>query len=467
MPHIEENQTQIIYERALKSFRILGTASLDEVIKRLDEVANQAASDKDLETIKDEYYRKGGLAGRMLLRAWEQRNPDRGKRFLEWLRDDPVPQSDESATEKGSCALWRPSPPALPPAHLALLEKAGFPHPTAWHTPFGPDKAEDDPRLRGLKFAEKSIPALFYNKMSWYTDITAERHSLFYAPPGCGRTAAIWNARYTHRITSYKPALSLYLLLRPPFEPAHLLKLVADALGRALCCALVEDAYWLMAADRETQADIGRFLLWWAGDLTTLVRRLRNGGLQIAESLSKNTTNEEEKDRNCFYDGRLLTDVFISLSPLNHVNWDDLVAITHATRLAIKKAYSDPEKEWDYPIYLWLDSSLSEDTISQELPRLWDNEFLRCMGNLKIFTRHKFPDKEQIRMDWDADHFYEMLDYRWEKLQANLFLTQEHLGQDPEDFKKAVSQRAKFPRDIIRKGNSLLEALGKSLAVGG
>jgi len=456
---------------ALRSFRILGVNSRDEVIKRLDRAANEAA----LEIIKDEYYRKGGLAGRMLLRAWGQQNSDLGKKFTKWLGSDPVPESSESIKEKGTCALWHTTSFQLSPAHLALLKKVGFPHPAAWFTPFGPEKAEDDPRLCNLdnsakkdnkdeSRAENETPwALFYDKMPWYTEITAELHSLFYAPPGCGRTAVIWNARHTHRTTRYKPALSLYFLLRPPFEPAHLLKLVADALGRALCCALVEDAYWLMAADREIQADIGRFLLWWAGDIVTLLQRLREGGLPITTDLIRNTNDESDS----FYDALLLTDIFSNYTSMNTMSWDFLTAATRASRVAMGNVYPSTEDGWNYPVYLWMDCNFPKLIASREIPRLWDNEFLRRMGNLKIFTRYEFSDLGQIRMEWDDHYLYKMLKHRLERVRADLFLDQEKLGDDSykslQEFRRELLDKAHSPQEVIRRGNRLFEQLGDPL----
>ncbi|GEM_PF-2623604 len=461
-------------QQALRSFRILGAASQDKIIKRLDAHVNDAA----LEAIKEEYYGRGGLAGRMLLRAWGQSNPSLGAKFTEWLCDDPVPQIGASTTGRGACALWRaPSRPLssaqtfiqLSPAHLALLEKIAVPKPPACYTPFGPEKAEDDPRLCSPTAPSEgeTIPSLFYDKMPWYAEISAEQHGLFFAPRGCGRTAAIWRARHAHRITGYQPALSLYLLLRPPFEPAHLLNLVADALGRALLCALAEDAYWFIAAERETQADMGRFLLGWAGDFAVLLQRLRDGGLPITADPIRNTGDKSDT----FYDSRLLTDVLGRYSPWDHLHWDDMIAVARAARVAIGKAYPvSYQEDWNYPIYLWVDFRLPQATAYRELPPLWEHDSLRQMGNLKIFTQHEFPEQGQIRMEWEPRHLHAMLQHRWDCVKADLFLDQEHLGETSyrslQDFLTNIPDTAHSPQEVIREGNRLLEAWGEPLIAG-
>ncbi len=451
-------EIEVTLQQALCSFRILGAASQDEIVQRLDERVKE--KETALEAIRNEYYLRGGLAGRILLRAWGQHNADLGETFAKWLNDDPVPQHDTNIN------LPQTDIPPLPlsPKHKKFLENffngKQF---ASYYTPFGPEKAEDDPRLYGFKAPDQnlSIPSLFYDKLPWYPEIAAEQHSFFFAPRGCGRTAAIGQARHLHRITGYKPALSLYLFLCPPFESTHLLKFVADALGRALLDALLEDAYWFIAADHEIRADIGRFLLWWAGDLVTLLRRLRNGGLPIV-ALPIERANKCDPS----YDSRLLTDVLGSYSSLEHICWDDTIAIVRAARVAIGKVYLTQD-DWDYPIYLWVDSHLSEGVASQEIPRLWDNELLRRMGNLKIFIRHEFSDLEQIRMEWKAQHLHEMLEHRWKRSGTDSFLDKEKLGDASymllQEFRKDIHDKAHSPQEVIREGNRLFEQLGEPL----
>lgn len=482
MPHIEEDQPpKAICQQALKSFRILGTESLDEVVKRLDQAVAKAAAETILEMIRDECYTNGGLAGRMLLRAWGQRNPDLGREFEEWLHYDPIPQIGESTKESSACALWPTTSLPLSPEHLNLLKNLPCPDPKSYYTPFGPEKAEDDPRLpdQTIPPSEKDslsernsaikrkTTGLFYRGVEWYAEITAERHGFFFAPHGCGRTAAIWNARHTHRISGYRSALSLYLLLSPPFEMEHLLYRVANALGRALCCALIEDAYWFMASDRRIQASIGHFLLWWAGDLATLMRYFRSGGLQVAINPIKNAKNEEKL--NSFYDGQLLTDILAQYTSLDSINWEVLVSVTHDARIAIGNVYRSIQNDWNYPVYLWVDSNLPTDAAIQELLALWNNEFLRRMGNLKIFTQDEFPNHSQTRMEWSPGNLNAMYNYRRDKVNAQSFLNQQHLGGSSyellEKFEAEIDQ-LHCPQEMIRKGNRLLETMGEPLLTG-
>jgi len=125
----------------------------------------------------------------------------------------------------------------------------------AFLSPFGPLKAEQDPRLS----SETNIPlGMFWEGHPLWQRIQQEGHLWIHTTPGCGASALIWIGRERYRYWGSDHAgFSFYLPLYPsPVLDQTFTRQVARGLRRAILRNLLEDPTWFLAAPTDLQRPI-------------------------------------------------------------------------------------------------------------------------------------------------------------------------------------------------------------------
>jgi hypothetical protein len=478
----EEGETmsegKSFWDDTLKAFQVLGMESARSII--IPKLKKGEIPKGTLEILKERWYKKGGAAGRYLLQTWARSNSILRDQFEEWKEEELLP----ATTCQGVCTLESTLWPSLTSEHkerlreLSLSNDLGIDQVEGTKieekfTPFGPLKAEEDPRLLPTEQENTKLRGWFWKGtdllLPWIDEITANRHCTFYAPHGCGRTASIWWNRYKHRVSSWKPALSLYFELHHPLKSSdEILHISTNVLATSLSCALVEDPYWLLSADWKVQEHITALLLHWAGGHRALLRNFRIRGLPIVLEESK-----QGKMSSQAYDGQLLTELFHRFDPLNKVQWEDLITAVEMTREAVNNARPAIFFEnWSYPTFLWIDIQVQVESELEEIMKLlWHKAPLRRLGYVKLFVSREISANSEvpIPMEWTKDALKAMIKYRFKK--AGISENAWHTAFDgfqggEEDIIRKLTLRASTPMDVIRNGNILLErgidALGET-----
>ncbi|MBN1138367.1 MAG: hypothetical protein JXM73_17395, partial [Anaerolineae bacterium] len=137
--------------------------------------------------------------------------------------------------------------------------------------PFGPEKAEQDPRL----------PDLFYRLSPVWEEVTAPQPSILIAPPTCGRSALIWMIRYESGLigSSVEGVFPVFVPLFSCASPQELGQTLRASIAAALGQALARDPYGLLGLTEAEQRGLSELLLSSAGGLTPLLRQLQVAGL--------------------------------------------------------------------------------------------------------------------------------------------------------------------------------------------
>jgi hypothetical protein len=138
--------------------------------------------------------------------------------------------------------------------------------------PFGPEKAEQDPRL----------PDLFYCLAPVWEEMIAARPSLLVAPPGSGRTALIWMARYESGLagSELERVFPVWVPLYSCSGSQDLAGQVQRAVATALCAMLARDPYALLGLDGTEQQALAALLFQALGGLLPVRQQLRRAGLR-------------------------------------------------------------------------------------------------------------------------------------------------------------------------------------------
>lgn len=449
--------------KGLTAFRILGLASEDLILTSKQLKFNlQCYQD----SIKDLWYDNGGAAGQFLLDRWAIINPIIRTWLEEWRTNSNQPEISNNTC--GPCLLWRSSTQGTIKQRLISnsVEELKI---SLDFTPFGPPKAENDPRLPTLSSEKKKLGELGgwfwngYDILPWKEKLEDQTPRLFYAPHGYGRTAAIWMARHRYRVIGYEPALSIYLPLYEYIEGKQLLRQVTFALAEALLCAVVGNPYWLLAADREVQQLLAGILLYHAGGHTELLRLLQLRGLSIA-SLDDPKQNEPTTAK-MYYDGQLLAELLHHFMPLEKPNWDNILEATQGIRIALRATNHALDNMWTYPIFLWIDC---QNTINpHDISMLWKDPTLRKLGYLKLFSVFSEISDETIHMTWTKEALQAMTRHRFERASEaakSQVFSEKWLGKgwhllEVSSQKEAINlltKRAKSPLDVITLGNEWL-----------
>ncbi len=409
-----------VLEVGLQVLEIVGLSGAEIIVET---VRKRGGVNK--EALQEQWYRGGGAAGRYLVHKLAGRD-DSVREWLErWKKAGIDPGLHPPA---GLCRLWQREPSELEDKQ----------------TPFGPVKAEDDPRLQS---------GLFYRGHPAWHEVTARRHSLLLVPPGGGRSALILKGReYRSLRGAGGPALSLHLSLQFPLPADEAwCSLWRDALAKSLACALSADPFWLLAAPTRAQRAIGSLLLGWAGDWHRLGESLESRGLDVGEG-----------------DGRLLMELLARFRPRPPCVWENVEGAAHSARRAVGQAYGSGS----VPIFVWVDVYGEQHHAHEFVRRLWHAPSPRAWGYLKIFAEAGEAAEvwmeenglESVTVEWSDEALLKLLEHRLENfagVDSGAMSVEEQ--ETYRKFKRALVQAAQgSPSRLIREGNRRWPVLRKA-----
>lgn len=430
---------------SLRVFQLLGFNSKEVVINYLN---GQKDKIQTADWLHDWYDKVGGATGRYLLRQIDA--PDLQRKLNDdWERNNPSPPN-------------RITPPyGLWSQKMRFVASGGkakdLPEPRDWRHPFGPIKAEDDPRLpRGeSKTDDRPVKALFWENKPTWDKVSSAEPACFYMSPGMGMSALILMGRHERRFWGTKPSLSLYIPLHGKPEKEIFNNSFEKAFGESVLLSAVEDPFWLLDAPEGIQEKVGAFLLLWAGnDLNRLLRTLASTGLPENEQL-------------------LVADMLYKASqaqPYRSSSLKDLIhiVVTQMGRTAfIRTLDVEPFK-----MYIW--TELKDDIHVHEWLDLFAAEGLAGIGVLKIFI-HKIiieGDKKNqqkvteenlsakkigvdvlIINEWTEKELTDLLEYRMGKVWSKEGKTNLLEGIMTRDL---VEEAKGSPQRLIQLGNEKL-----------
>ncbi len=245
---------QALYD-VLEGFRAVGLEAAEPVVDWLEQVH------PDPEAVRYVLFRHGGAGGHYLLRRWGERDEQIRQRLREWeLEALPLPHN-----RGRTAALWAEE------RGESLIIQQGVQRLGLDFNPFGPEKAEQDPRL----------PDLFYRLSPVWEEVTAPQPSILIAPPTCGRSALMWMIRYESGLigSAVEGVLPVFVPLFSCASPQELGQTLQAAIAAALGQALARDPYGLLGLAETEQRGLSELLLGSAGGLTPLLRQLQAAGL--------------------------------------------------------------------------------------------------------------------------------------------------------------------------------------------
>ena len=482
---------------ALTGFNALGIESARSAVKLASSVLERMNEDDGIQTLVRKIWYKGladgnnsiteghstasSAAGRYLLRFYITEQTGEKRQTLEelvkkWEKEDPAP----SRPAKGPCILWPDEPPTLSESHRRMIKSLGKDENQAhWYTPFGPAKAEEDPRLLLSEYSRTlPVDGLFWEGHPLWEQIIARHSGVFIAPPGSGRTAFIWMARNTRRFWGPKPALSIYLRLNGAPDASILLRKFSDALAASILCMLAEDPFWFLGAPERLRENIASFLLWQAGGHQELLQHLSACGLDGTDP------NDPE--------ARLLWEALLQYSPLNlpDLKQTYFLALLQQVCELLGEATRFRREEPFVP-FTWVDI---QENPAGWLEKLWNWAEFRRIGILKVFVDSDDGVKIEplFYVHWSKEQLSQMLKWRlmqvgldetglWESMLSVLskLNAEKPYGWHKsrwESFRKKVLERpsldnlkewlvdrAENPQTLINIGNSVMEACGALL----
>lgn len=477
---------------ALKGFAALGLSSAGTAIK-LAGVLKEKGDFENLENLlKEKWYEaETSAAGRFLLRKLATNSADSGlrKRVELWLREWEARKPAPPRSLPSPCELWPESPKALEEAHLRAIKffrSEVEPGSTRWFTPFGPEKAEEDPRLPTLpKPDEVKRPAgMFWERHRLWDEVVRARSGIFISPPGSGRTAFILMGRHIRRFWGMKPALSLYLPISEPLSEEILLRKLQEALTGAILCTLAEDPFWLLGAPQDIQEAVAAFLLRWFKGWDALFSRLKGYGLD--------GTASDDPDARILWETLMQYEVPRAEPAFTR---KELVNLLRQLRRPLDEATRFRREGEPFSLFVWGDIR-SDEYSSRWLEELWNWEELRQVAVLKIFVSCLDEEKYNplFKLEWTSQDLCEMAEQRmratefydearWQQVIDKLknvppnsfkhWVEKKRLGElqralDParpvESVLGWLSKRASgSPAELIRQGNRLMEILGSVL----
>ncbi len=245
---------QALYD-VLEGFRAVGLEAAEPVVDWLEQVR------PDAEPARYVLFRHGGAGGRYLLLRWGERD-DQAKRWMrEWeMESPPVPH------DRGSLAtLWAKE------RGESLIIQQGVQRLGLDFNPFGPEKAEQDPRL----------PDLFYRLSPVWEEVTAPQPSILIAPPASGRSALMWMIRYESGLigSAVENVFPVFVPLFSCASPQELGQTLRGSIAAALGQVLARDPYGLLGLAEAEERGLAELLLNSAGGLAPLLRQLQVAGL--------------------------------------------------------------------------------------------------------------------------------------------------------------------------------------------
>ncbi len=445
-PSGEQPGYEDILRITIQAFQILGLfaeASAVEVTRQRV-LTTDTPKDELRQKLQELWYREGKATGRYLLRRL---NDPRVNEWLTEWNEKPSPPNPIKPHHR----LW---PPEIR-YHLSENTSKNIKEyrkeyrqdsksDPIWHWPFGPVKAEDDPRLppEAPSHDDRPIAGLFWDGHPLWHRIEAPEPGIFVAKPGMGTTTFIWMGRHTRKFWGRKPALSLYLLLNGKPDADCLWHQAEHALGESLLTALTEDPFWLLAAQQEAQEQIVAFLTHWAGSPFAVLRRLGEYGLPAEEQ------------------GLLLADVLYNASAHRPYYREDWPYLLEAIRASMEEAaFSRLAPGERFHIFLWVE--LKSPPAPDGWLRILQEEGFWHLTVPKIFSPDTLPE-DHLEVRWDQDNLRGLLGHRlstcdWGEGEEGLrdFLMALEYPTKDTSTQALTTLGQSTPADLVRAGNEL------------
>lgn len=438
-------------ETTLRAFRNLGLASTEMILSKLP----QSVGQEHIDLLKSAWYTNGGAAGKFLLQQKAANGTLLQKRLDQWIREE-----DPSTA---IAALWRVPFSGVSAVHVKALNDVDG-NLKALDTPFGPEKAERDCRLAPappISAGQSNLACqgrgLFWDAHPMKERVWESADGMFIAPPGSGRTTLIWMARYEYRFMGTSPGLSLYLPVKLPSPNLH--QLCSKALADNLLDTLVEDPFWLLAAeclerpvDSLAQREIVGFLLQEFGSHA-----------ELAQQLSLRRFALDKADSRDSEDSKLLFQLIHRFSPIERKFWNDLPNLTKIICGALARARGKDIAE--FPVYIWIDihHAMNPEDVTTLVTAIKDDEILHQVGFVKVFLPEA-PQVTATRLQWTPQQITELLKHRSLIAEEKLTMKLNPLLDNQDVFETLARNACGSPQRAIHAGNLLLEKYGRQLA---
>ena len=392
---------------------------------------------------------KGQLAKQPKEQSNEQQRPDTKPYREMWRKDaagrylwvrltgDKSIYTGEDLTQplRGLCRLW----------HTELAQEIT--------SPFGPLKAEDDPRLATHELFWDGHPA--WEKAARYG------HSGFLVPHGGGLSAMILQGRRTFTLYGSSTALSVYLLIDASVKvktEEDWLKRLHRAIAESLLCALATDPVWFLAADEANgrgstwQRELVAFLQLYSSDQDSTKQ-----GFDGLRTLLEARFPDPMPQAGRLLLERLSTLVVDTPPPLS---WPLLYNVVKGSQQRLVLYAMDNRS---VPLFFWIEVQVKEAQQRHEVAQwLWNNRQLRDLGYIKLFVAIDEDEEEEAKA-YDGD--FTLLQWTAEQLQALLEYRLKQTGRSDErrfisDFQRWLIQQGlspATPQAYIHAGNRWLE----------
>ncbi|GAB4488400.1 MAG: hypothetical protein Fur0016_00810 [Anaerolineales bacterium] len=451
---VEELRTLLIH--GLRVLRALGVESGPHVIaqvrKGLAETTRElrrAAQNERLTptapsfppeiegALKEEWFEQGKASGHYLLELLSKEQPEIRKTLLKW-EETPTPPNPI----KPPFGLWGSDP--VYETRPEVLELFGQPNPR-WKHPFGPLKAEDDPRLplRLGKTDELPIGGLFWEEHPlWETAISLEPCYIT-APRGSGGSAMQLMGRHLRRFWGRYPSLSLGFSLSGKPEINTLWYNVERALSETLRRDLVEDPYWLLNGPPFLQEWVVSFFEHVYGNIWKLSSRLQEAGLPQEETDLVMGALHAAAGRNVYQGRKQLPELILML------------------RQRLGEAARYRLRDNRFEVFLWVEIK-DADFTGEWLDRMAESGLLQ-VGLYKIFAPAKNPRPTLLShvsydLKWNDEQLTNMLNHRFKQTKQTLLLETLKL-----DIPKLVQGSSYSPARLIESGNRIIQNEAKSI----
>ncbi|PWH11737.1 MAG: hypothetical protein DDG60_16615 [Anaerolineae bacterium] len=453
----KDNQLQTFADclrDGLHTFRALGTESAPYVIHRVKTALEQACQEwrRDLQNerltptspryppeilnaFKQAWFDEGKAAGHYLLDQFVKLQPELRNQLLKWEEEDPAPPN----TIKPPFGLWGRDP--VYETRPEVLKLFGEPNPR-WKHPFGPLKAEDDPRLplRAGKADERPIGGLFWEEHPLWETLLSFETCFVTVPDGHGKTAMQLMGRHIRRFWGRRPALSLGFSLSGKPNVETLWHNIERALSEALRRDLVEDPYWLLSSEMFLQEWVISFFEHVYGDVWKLSSRLQEAGLPDEETDLVVSTLHAAAGRKAYQGPRQFLHFLSMLRQRlgesaryrlrdDHFEVFFWVEIQHAD-------FSDA----------WLDLIAENGLLQAGIYKIFSASKTQPLNLRGTFTKHE--------LTWTEEQLRDMLQYRFKQTKQDALL-------EMLDVTALIKEAHHSPVRLIQAGNRKIQELSK------
>lgn len=443
-----------LLQDALQVFRALGVESQPFIIKRINQAIEENAKNarrqiqndrltptaplfpkETLDSIKKSWFDDGKAAGHYLLESLTKTQPELRKALLKWEENDPAPPNRILPP----FGLWGNDPVYETPSEVLKLFGETNPR---WKHPFGPRKAEDDPRLP-LKAGKSDLrPAggLFWDEHPLWAAVLSLEPCFVTAQPGSGTSAMLRMGRHIRRFWGRKPALSLGLSLSGKAEMSTLWHNAERALSEALRRDLVEDPYWLLSANTFTQEWVISFFEHVYGSIWRLSSRLQEAGLP-----------EEETDL-------IVNALHAAAGRKAYQGAGQFPELLSMLRQRLGEAARYRLRDDRFEVFVWAEVK-DADFTSDWLNLLTESGLLQ-LGVAKIFSpaktlpTHLRGALTSCELAWTEEQLTSMLHHRFKQTRQSALL-----DEMSRDIPQLVQEARRSPARLIELGNRKIQQL--------